>query len=59
MVADHHHLGVVGQVDRQHRPVTADHPTQALQAGVTTSVTSGQTVSMATDILLLRWDTKP
>jgi hypothetical protein len=36
MVADHHHLLVVGQVDRQHRSVTADHPAQALQAGVTT-----------------------
>jgi hypothetical protein len=36
VVAHHHHLGVVGQVNRQHRTVTADHPTQALQAGVTT-----------------------
>jgi hypothetical protein len=59
VVADHHHLGVVGQVDRQHRTVTADHPAQTIQAGVAAHVASGQPVSMGHDILLLRWDTKP
>jgi hypothetical protein len=46
MIADHHHLLVVGKVDRQHRTVTADHPAQAFQASVAAQVASGQTVSM-------------
>ena len=53
------YLGLVGQVDRQHRPVAADDPAPPKQPGVAARVAREIPLRLPMDILLCGWDTKP